>query len=195
MGKVNNSLKKEKNTPMNVNKTIEKTAMETAKAIVAELRVQNMIKKELSYYKKVELLLYNYENLKDAIKQKDEEIRHIERYGLPQASGSIVVYQTSGGGISPEERYLQLIDKYKVEKIETQRDLTRIENALDKIREDKYFDIIQFKYLNLQKDKLETDERIAEKLDKDQSTVTRNRKRLMNKLITILFPESIREFA
>lgn len=154
-----------------------------------------MIKKELSYYKKVELLLYNYENLKDAIKQKDEEIRHIERYGLPQASGSIVVYQTSGGGISPEDRYLQLIDKYKVEKIETQRDLTRIENALDKIREDKYFDIIQFKYLNLQKDKLETDERIAEKLNKDQSTVTRNRKRLMNKLITILFPESIRDFA
>lgn len=45
MSKVNNSLKKEKNTPMNVNKTIEKTAMETAKAIVAELRVQNMIKK------------------------------------------------------------------------------------------------------------------------------------------------------
>ncbi|CUU46961.1 hypothetical protein [Clostridium beijerinckii] len=195
MGKVNNSLKKEKNTPMNVNKTIEKTAMETAKAIVAELRVQNMIKKELSYYKKVELLLYNYENLKDAIKQKDEEIRHIERYGLPQASGSIVVYQTSGGGISPEDRYLQLIDKYKVEKIETQRDLIRIENALDKIREDKYFDIIQFKYLNLQKDKLETDEKIAERLDKDQSTVTRNRKRLMNKLITILFPESIRELA
>ncbi|WP_238861093.1 hypothetical protein [Clostridium sp. YIM B02569] len=195
MGKVNNSLKKEKNTPMNVNKTIEKTAMETAKAIVAELRVQNMIKKELSYYKKVELLLYNYENLKDAIKQKDEEIRHIERYGLPQASGSIVVYQTSGGGISPEDRYLQLIDKYKVEKVETQRDLIRIENALDKIREDKYFDIIQLKYLNLQKDKLETDEKIAERLDKDQSTVTRNRKRLMNKLITILFPESIREFA
>lgn len=88
-----------------------------------------------------------------------------------------------------------MIDKYKVEKIETQRDLTRIENALDKIREDKYFDIIQFKYLNLQKDKLETDERIAEKLNKDQSTVTRNRKRLMNKLITILFPESIRDFA
>lgn len=144
-------MKKEKNTPVNVNKTIEKTAIETAKAIVAELRVQNMIKKELSYYKKVELLLYNYENLKDAIKQKDEEIRHIERYGLPQASGSIVVYQTSGGGISPEDRYLQLIDKYKVEKIETQRDLTRIENALDKIREDKYFDIIQFKYLNLPK--------------------------------------------
>lgn len=38
MGKVNNSLKKEKNTPVNVNKTIEKTAIETAKAIVAELR-------------------------------------------------------------------------------------------------------------------------------------------------------------
>lgn len=192
---VNTNLKKENKTSLNVNKTIEKTAMETAKAIVAELRVQNMIKRELSYYKRVELLLYNYENLKDAIKQKDEDIENIKQNGLPQSSGSIIIYQTSGGGISPEERYIQLIEKYKAEKLETQRDLRRIENALDKIREDKYFDIIQLKYLNLQKDKLETDERIAERLEKDQSTVTRNRKRLMNKLITILFPESIREFA
>lgn len=185
----------EKNTSINVNKTIEKAARETAKAIIEELKVQNMIRKELSYYKRVELLLYNYENLKDAVKQKDQDISHIEKYGLPQASGSIVVYQSSGGGISPEDRYLQLIDKYKAEKIETQRDLIRIENALDKVRDDKYFEIIQFKYLNLQKDKLETDEKIAERLEKDQSTVTRNRKRLMNKLVTILFPESIRDLA
>lgn len=68
---VNNNSKKENKTSVNVNKMIEKTAMETAKAIVAELRVQNMIEKELSYYKRVELLLYNYENLKDEIKQKD----------------------------------------------------------------------------------------------------------------------------
>ncbi|OOM70886.1 hypothetical protein [Clostridium sp. BL-8] len=192
---VNNNSKKENKTSVNVNKMIEKTAMETAKAIVAELRVQNMIEKELGYYKRVELLLYNYENLKDEIKQKDEDTENIKQNGLPKSSGSIVIYQTSGGGISSEERYIQLIEKYKAEKLETQRDLRRIENALDKIREDKYFDIIQLKYLNLQKDKLETDERIAERLEKDQSTVTRNRKRLMNKLITILFPESIKEFA
>jgi len=195
MSKVNNNSNKEIKTPVNVNKTIEKTAKATAKAIIEELKVQNMIKREWSFYKRVELLLYNYENLKDAVKQKDEDIKHIEKYGLPQSSGSIVVYQTSGGGISPEDRYLQLIDKYKTEKIETQRDLIRIENAINKIRDDKYYDIIQFKYLNMQKDKLETDEKIAEKLEKDQSTVTRNRKRLMNKLITILFPESIRDFA
>lgn len=195
MTKATSNLKQEIKTPnINVTRTIEKTAKATAKEIIDELRNRNMIKRELSFYKRVELLLYNYENLKDAVKQKDEDIRHIEKYGLPQASGSIVVYQTSSGGISPEDRYLQLIDKYKAEKIETQRDLKRIENALDKIREDKYFEIIQLKYLNLQKDKLETDEKIAERLEKDQSTVTRNRKRLMNKLITILFPQSIRDF-
>lgn len=193
--KTDNNSNKEIKTPANVNKTIEKTAKATAKAIIEELKIQNMIKREWSFYKRVELLLYNYENLKDAVKQKDEDIKHIEKYGLPQSSGSIVVYQTSNGGISPEDRYLQLIDKYKTEKLETQRDLIRIENAIDKIREDKYFNIIQFKYLNMQKDKLETDEKIAEKLEKDQSTVTRNRKRLMNKLITILFPASIRDFA
>ncbi|WP_455799665.1 hypothetical protein, partial [Clostridium butyricum] len=77
-----------------INKMINKTAEETAKGIVEELRNKNMIKKELSYYKRVELLLYNYENLKDAVKQKDEDIKDIEENGLPQSSKSIVVYST-----------------------------------------------------------------------------------------------------
>lgn len=101
----------------------------------------------------------------------------VKQNGLPQSSGYIVIYQTSGGGISSEHRYLQHIEKYKAEIIETQRDLTRIENALNKIRDDKYFEIIKYKYPTLQKYKLETDEKIAEKLEKDESTITRNRKR------------------
>ncbi|OOM82006.1 hypothetical protein CLPUN_06240 [Clostridium puniceum] len=180
-------------TMKEVNKLIKDIATQTVKEAVEVLKKNNLIKNEMSYHKKVELLLYNYENLKDAIKQKDEDIKHIEKYGLPQSSGSIVVYQTSGGGISPEDRYLQLIDKYKVEKLETQRDLIRIENALNKIREDKYFDIIRIKYLDNNNDEKVSDESIAEKLNYDRTTITKNRKRLMNKLITIFFPESLKD--
>ena len=87
------------------------------------------------------------------------------------------------------------MEKYNLEKIETERELKRIDNALDKIRDDKYYKIIELKYLADEEEKISTDEKLAEKLSRDQSTITRNRKRLMNRLTTILFPESLREFA
>ncbi len=180
---------------IDIKEIIENTAKETARATVSEMRINNMVRKELTYYKRVELLLYNYENLKEAIKQKEEDIEYIDKNGLPEKSGSIVVYSTAGG-VSKEDRYLELKEKYIREKIETERDLKRIDNALDKIRDDKYFNIIQLKYLN-KEDKINTDEEIAKelKLEVDRSTITRNRKRLMNKLITIFFPESIKDYA
>lgn len=161
----------------------------TDKKLVKSAEINN--KKELSYYKKVEILLYNYENLKEAIKQKEEDIENLEKYGLKERSNSIVVY--SGAGGNPEaDRYLELKQRYVIEKLEIERDLKRIDNALDKIRKDSYFDIIQLKYLNLEEDKARTIEELANKLDKDRSTIIRNKKRLINKLVIILFPESIR---
>lgn len=149
-------------------------------------------KKELSYYKKVEILLYNYENLKEAIKQKEEDIENLEKYGLKEKSCSVVIYSSAGG--NPEvDRYLELKQRYTIEKLEIERDLKRIDNALDKIRKDKYFDIIQLKYLNKDEEKVIKDDEIAENMNKDRRTIIRNRKRLIQKLVTILFPESIRE--
>ena len=178
---------------IDIKEIIENTAKETARATIAEMRVNNMVRKELTYYKRVELLLYNYENLKEAIKQKEEDIEYIDKNGLPESSKSIVVY-SSAGGVSKEDRYLELKEKYIREKIETERDLKRIDNALDKIRKDKYFNIIQLKYLN-KEDKINTDEEIAERINKERRTIVRNRKRLINKLITIFFPESIKDYA
>jgi len=178
-----------------INKMINKTAEETANGIVEELRNKNMIKKELSYYKRVELLLYNYENLKDAVRQKDEDIKDIEENGLPQSSKSIVVYSTSGGRITAEERYIQLREKYILEKKETERDIRRIDKALNKIKKDKYYKIIELKYIKRNSDdnKSVTDDYLAELVRKDRTTIIRNRKRLINMLVTVLFPESIKE--
>lgn len=177
---------------VDVEELITRAAKETAIATIKEFKNSRMIKHEISYFRKVELLLMNYKNLLAAVKQKEEDIDYIECNGLPSKSGSIVVYQTCGGNISGQERYMQLIEKYKLEKMETEREIKRIENALEKIKDDKYFPIIKYKYIN--KTKL-TDESIAIKLNKDQSTITRNRKRLINTVKTILFPESIKDFA
>ncbi len=181
------------NKTVNIEDAIVKTAKETAKEVIQELRNSKMIKNEMSYFKKVELLLYNYNNLKAALKQKDEDIKYIKDHGLPQKSGSIVVYQTSGGNISGQDRYMNLIEKYELEKLETLREVKRIENALEKIKNDRYYPIIKLKYLSDYGERY-NEERIAEKLDRDRSTITRNKSRLINTMKTILFPESIREF-
>lgn len=169
---------------------INKTSERTAKEIVEELKKQRLLKNNISFYKKTEILLYNYETLKKAVEQKDEDIKYIQEHGLPERSKSIVFYSTSSGSISAEERYLELIERYQLEKAETERDIKKIENALDKVRNDKYFKIIELKYL---KQTAKTDEEIAEIMGKDRTTISRNRKRLINSIKTILFPESIKE--
>lgn len=180
----------------NVKKTIEKTieskSIDIADKVIEKLNNSNKIKIEMPYYKRVELLLYNYENLKEAVKQKEEAIKELEIYGLPEKSKSIVMYSSAGGN-SQADRYAELKEKYKIEKLETERDLKRIDNALDKIRNDKYFGIIQYKYLNEDEERINTDEELAQKFNKERITIIRNRKRLINKLVTILFPTSISE--
>lgn len=180
----------------NVRKTIEKTieskSIDIADKVIEKLNNSNKIKIEMPYYKRVELLLYNYENLKEAVKQKEEAIKELDKYGLPERSKSIVMY-SSAGGSSQADRYSELKEKYKIEKMETERDLKRIDNALDKIRNDKYFGIIQYKYLNEDEERINTDEELAQKFNKERITIIRNRKRLINKLVTILFPTSISE--
>ena len=180
----------------NVRKTIEKTieskSIDIADKVIEKLNNSNKIKIEMPYYKRVELLLYNYENLKEAVKQKEEAIAELDKYGLPERSKSIVMY-SSAGGSSQADRYSELKEKYKIEKMETERDLKRIDNALDKIRDDKYFGIIQYKYLNEDEERINTDEELVQKFNKERITIIRNRKSLINKLVTILFPISISE--
>lgn len=177
---------------INVEELITKATKEAAKEAVNELRNSNMIKNGMSYFRRVELLLINYNNLKNAIKQKEEDIEFIEKNGLPQRSGSIVIYQTGGGNISGQERYTQMIEQYKIENIETERAINKIDNALSTIKKDKYYDIIVFKYLVNEEERM-TDEQIAEKFNKDQSTISRNKNRLINILKATLFPKSSTE--
>lgn len=172
-----------------VNRAIEGNTEVIAEKVVNKLKSNNQVK-EVNYYRLVERLLYNYNNLIDAIDDKEEAIKDLKEYGVKSKSKSITVYGGSSGN-SEEDRYFNLMYKYKLQKLETEREAKRIENALNKIKTDKYYKIIELKYLVDDKDKIKTDEALAEELKKDRSTITRNRKRIMNRLITIMFPESL----
>lgn len=180
----------------NTDQLIKAVSKGAAEEVMRMLKLENINikeeKKELSYYKRVEILLYNYENLKDAIKQKEEDIEYLEKHGLPEKSKSIVAYSSAGGN-SKGDMFLELKEKYIRDKIEIERDLRRIDNALDKIRGDKYFKIIELKYLNKEEERINKDEGIAEALGRERKAIVRNKKRLINKLVTILFPQNIRE--
>ena len=69
---------------INTKKLIELVSKGAAEEVIKILTDNKLVKvaetngkKELSYYKKVEILLYNYENLKEAIKQKEEDIENL----------------------------------------------------------------------------------------------------------------------
>ncbi len=183
---------------INTKKLIELVSKGTAEEVIKKLSDNKLFgakeknnKKELSYYKKVEILLYNHNNLQEAIKQKEEDIENLEKYGLKEKSCSVVVYSSAGG--NPEaDRYLELKNRYIIEKLEIERGLKRIDNALDKIRKDSYFDIIQLKYLNSEEERVQSDDEVSELLNKNRKTITKNKKRLINKLVTILFPQNIK---
>ncbi|MCF0163201.1 MAG: hypothetical protein HUJ88_11580 [Fusobacterium necrophorum] len=172
-----------------LNDDIRKIIDEAVEKTVKELRNKNMIK-ESNNYKKTELMLYNYNNFLDAIKQKEEDIEYIKRHGLPQKSMSIVINSGSCGS-STQDKYLALIEKYELEKKEIERNITRINNALLKLKNDKYYKIVELKYLG--EDRTLSDEELASMLSRDRTTISRNRKRLIKRLSTILFSYNVFE--
>ena len=164
---------------------IRKIIDETVEKTIAQLKNKNMIK-ESNNYKKTELMLYNYKNFLDAVKQKEEDIEYIKKNGLPGKSQSIVI--NSGCGCnSTQDKYMALIEKYELEKKEIERNITRINNALLKLNKDKYYKIIELKYLSKENERILSDEELASILLKDRTTISRNRKRLINRLSHILF--------
>ncbi|MDR0405895.1 MAG: hypothetical protein LBH54_03750 [Clostridiales bacterium] len=65
---------------------------------------------------------------------------------------------------------------------ETARELSRLDDALDAVRDDCYFAVIRMRYLEGVKD-----EDIAERVCCDVSTVRRNRKRILQRVAVRLY--------
>lgn len=134
-----------------------------------------------NYYKQTERRLYAYPGLKSGIEAYEDEIKDLKEYGLPERARSIV-YMPSGSRLGSDDLLEARIQdlNYKIQC--NQNEIKEIDNALKLIKDDPWYKIIEYKYLQSKKD-----DEIAELLTCDESTVRRNKKRLVNKIVVRLY--------
>lgn len=169
---------------------IQQIIKDTASEVVFELKRQGLLKDNTKTpFQKTEQLLYNYNSFKSVIAEKQKTIADIKENGLPKKSKSITSF-AGGDGMRDNKMEQELIIE-QIESIEksivvTLRFIKIIDDALDKLKDDKYFDVIPMKYFEGK-----TYEEIATIMEKDVSTISRNRNRLINELKIRLFSDEV----
>lgn len=163
-----------------VNQNIEEIIK---KAVNAGIAAGYSIKQQeiKNYYKQTEKRLYAYNSLKSGIKAYQEEIDDLKKYGLPKRAKSII-YMPSGSRLEEQDILEARIQdlEYKIQR--NKREIQDIDDALKLIKDDQWYMVIEYKYFQGKKD-----DEIAVTLSCDESTVRRNKKRLINKIAIRLY--------
>lgn len=168
---------------------IEQTAQVAAEKVVLEFQKKGLLKdNKQSAFQKTEILLYNYNSFKDAIKEKRKQIKEVKSYGTKEKSKSITSF-TSGGSFTSKDEDEKIEDK--VAQLENSITITKnlisvIDKSLEKLQDDQYFEIIKLKYFDKKKG-----EEIAEHFNVETSTISRNKNRLINVLKIYLFSDEV----
>ena len=169
---------------------IDHTVKKAVESSICEMKRQNLIVEgKQSPFQKTETLLYNYNNFKDVIREKEEQIAELRQFGMRKKSASITSFSGNTGLIEVKSDS-EKIDE-KIEMIEFSISTTRsfikiIDEAIETLRGDRYFDLIALRYF-----KGRSREDIAEYFDCDVSTVNRNKNRLINLLQIRLFSDEV----
>ncbi|OXS26390.1 MAG: hypothetical protein BI182_08310 [Acetobacterium sp. MES1] len=166
--------------------TAEEAAETSSTKTLLKFQKGNLMKdNKRSTFKKTESLLYNYPKFKQIIKER-EEVLSCESSFFPKGkSADIVRYSKQPQGSKDiEEIIKEKHDAYELSLERTKRSVKLIDDALGKLNDDPYYEIIPAKYFEIK-----THEQIAEMFGKDISTITRNKSRLVNELKIILFSD------
>lgn len=176
---------------MDIEELIKKTVEATNTAMMKELKRHKMLKNiRQSPFQKTETLLYNYSKFENILKSKLEDIETIETEGISKRSTSFVKWSSSNNydGSNDYTRSLNAIEKIKSSIIQVEGYIHQIDNALNTIKDDPYYELIPMWYFEGQ-----TREEIAEYFYADVSTISRNKTRLINLLQIRLFSDEYLE--
>lgn len=169
-----------------IDNTVKKTVAES----VAELKRQNLIVEgRQTPFQKTETLLFNYNQFKAAIKDKEEQILEIKEMGLAKKSAAFSTYSGNMGYVevkSESEKAEEKIERIELSIKTTKNFIKIIDDAIDTLKDDPYYELIDMRYF-----KGRTREEIAEYFDCDVSTVNRNKNRLINLLQIRLFSDEV----
>lgn len=163
----------------------EKDIDRIAEKIIEKLKNDKEIKteKQLTPFQRTEKLLYNLKFLKGALDVKSKKLAGFKNDPV------LLQKKDLGVNVQTTKKYLSEVEKIEnmIERLEG--DIKRLENviemtetALDEINGDKYYKVIEMKYFEEV-----TVEHIAEHLDIGETTVKRNKNRLVKRLHTIMF--------
>lgn len=169
---------------------IDHTVKKAVENSILELKRQNLIiEGKQSPFQKTETLLYNYNNFKAVIKDKEAEIEELRQYGLRKKSTSITSFSGNTGLIevkSDAEKIEERIEVIEFSISTTRNFIKIIDDAIECLRQDPYYDLIRLRYFEGC-----SQEEIAEHFDCDVRTVRRNKNRLINLLQIRLFSDDV----
>ncbi len=171
----------------------EETKNEIVKKVLEELKSKKLLKNPKSSYKSTEKILYSLNVLPEAIKLIDDEVKQLEKEieDIPKApakSNTLVLNERDATYIYGDETLETRISELKQISVKANSQVRLVKSALKKIENDKWYDIIPMYYFDGMKI-----EAIAEELDCSVSTISDNKKRLMNELKVYIFPDTFME--
>lgn len=171
----------------------EETKNEIVKKVLEELKNKKLLKNPKSSYKSTEKLLYSLNVLPEAIKLIDEEVKKLEEeakgIAIPTAkSNSLILNERNNTYVYGDETLETRISELKQISVKAKSQIRLVKNALKKIENDKYYDIIPMYYFEEK-----TIEEIAEECEWAVGTVSKHKKRLMNDLKVYVFPDTFIE--
>ena len=167
----------------------EKDIERIAEKIIEKMKTDREIKteKQLTPFQKTEKLLSELALLKGAIDSKNMLIEDLKKEGISiQKKETGVNVQTSKVYLSELEKVENRIEKLKEEIVRIENVVNMVERALDTIRNNKYYDIIEMKYF----DDL-TFEHISEKLNISVITAKRYKNKMIRKLQLVIFSDDV----
>ena len=159
---------------------------EIIKLVLNELEIRGLIKLKDNSFKNVESLLYNYNKIKESIKDREEQIKDLEKYGIPEHSNSITSIVSNVIHEDKTDQINNAISSLNQNIYRTKVFIRYIDRVLSKFKSDPYYKIIKLKYFENK-----GIEYIAEEMNKDTSTISRNKNRLINEIKAFLLPNEL----
>lgn len=161
------------------------TETEVVKIVINELQERNLIHKVENSFKNTEYLLSNFDLLKKSINDMKLQIEDLKTYGLRKSGKAAVVISDNTIKLDEDTIIETRVNELKQSIHRTKAVINMINSILQDLKKDKYYMILELKYF----DKKNYEE-IAEIMECDVSTVSRNKNRLINMMKVRLFPNT-----
>ncbi len=146
---------------------------------------------EKSAYQQTESLLFNYNNFRKLIKQKEQEIENIRRYGVCENGSAVKQYGGNLGGtprgiVLDEERVEKAIDNVRKSMQTTLQAIDLIDKCMATLMFDPYYKVLEMLYFEGR-----TQEDIATEFKCTQQNIAHHKNRLVKELSIKLFPDKV----